>query len=143
MMEKSVVLPAPFGPMSPVMHPVVAVSEAEFTASKPPKRQDTRSTDKSCSAIRRLGFSWTVDAAHEAAPHAVDDADQAARRESDHYDQDTAINNEIESWRVTCHELGRLSQSLHHQGAEQRTENGAGAADDRRQQRLDRHPCAI
>ena len=33
-----VVLPAPFGPIRPVMRPASASSEAESTASRPPKR---------------------------------------------------------------------------------------------------------
>jgi hypothetical protein len=40
----SVVLPAPFGPISAVMRPVSAVNDALSTASNPPKRFDTFST---------------------------------------------------------------------------------------------------
>ena len=37
-MAKSVVLPAPFGPISAVMRPACASSDASETATRPPKR---------------------------------------------------------------------------------------------------------
>ena len=47
MIANSVVLPAPLGPISPVMRPAGAASEAASSASSPPKRFDTRSTANS------------------------------------------------------------------------------------------------
>src|SRR6266850_1155665 len=72
--ENSVVLPAPFGPISAVMRPACAVNEAG---------------------------------------------------------------------RVAGHKLGELSERLDHQRAEERTENGADAADDGGEQRLDRNPRPV
>ena len=54
MTANSVVLPAPLGPISAVMRPSVADSETLLTASKPPKRRETRSTDSSGSAMAGL-----------------------------------------------------------------------------------------
>src|SRR5262245_25711392 len=42
----SVVLPAPFGPISAVIRPVSAANDARSTASRPPKRFETFSTRK-------------------------------------------------------------------------------------------------
>ena len=54
MRENSVVLPAPLGPISAVMRPSGAASEAALTASRPPKRRETRSTTRSGSAMAGL-----------------------------------------------------------------------------------------
>src|SRR5690349_20269387 len=54
MMENSVVLPAPFGPISAVMQPACAANEASFTASRPPKRRDTFSTWSRASPMAAL-----------------------------------------------------------------------------------------
>ena len=51
MIANSVVLPAPLGPISPVMRPTGAASEAASSASRPPKRLETRSTVSSASAM--------------------------------------------------------------------------------------------
>ena len=54
-----------------------------------------------------------------------------------------AVDDEIETRRVAGHELGQFAERLDHQRAEQRTEHGADAADDRGEQRLDRDPRAV
>ena len=70
-------------------------------------------------------------------------ADQAARRKPDDQHEHRAINNEIEAGGVAGQKLRGLAQRLDDKGTEQRTEHGADAADDRRQQRLDRDPGAV
>ena len=72
-----------------------------------------------------------------------EDAGDAARRERDDQDQHAAVDDEIEAGRVAGHELGQLSERLDHQRAEQRPEHGADAADDGREQRLDRNPRPV
>src|SRR5207249_4036894 len=54
MMENSVVLPAPLGPISAVIRPASTASEALSTARRPPKRLNTRSTRSSGSAMGAL-----------------------------------------------------------------------------------------
>src|SRR3974390_236662 len=132
-MANSVVLPAPFGPINPVIRPTATVSETAFTASKPPKRQDTRSTDSRGSAMSGLALGGTRDT-----PTAcLDQPDQATRRESNDENENAAIDDETEAGRVAGYQLGALTDRLHHQCTKQRPKDGAGAADDGRQQRLD------
>src|SRR2546430_7375495 len=135
-MENSVVLPAPFGPISAVMRPVSAVNDALSTASRPPKRMETFSTCSSGSATAAL-HGCRVAGLLEYAVHAGDQSDDAARRKGHHEHEYATINDEVETRRVAGHELGEFAQNLDHQRAEQRSEHRAGAADDRRQQRLD------
>src|SRR5262249_31687402 len=113
----SVVLPAPFGPISAVMRPASAASETRLTASRPPKRFETFSTPSSGSAM--------------AAPQQAGDA---VRRKGDDDDQHTTVNHKIKPRRVTGDELGCFAERAHHQCAKQRSEHGADAADDRGQQ---------
>src|SRR5690348_6202129 len=102
-MANSVVLPAPFGPISAVMRPDSAASDARSTASRPPKRLETLSTRRSGSAI--------------APPQ---QSNQATRRKCDGEDQDAAIDDEIEPRRITGDKLGRLAQAADYQRAQQR-----------------------
>src|SRR4029077_13943365 len=145
MIEKSVVLPAPLGPMSAVICPSEAVIDAASTATNPPNRHVTRSTASKGSAMaclpgRRGGWPG---AAHQHLARLREAADQATRREPDHQHQYTAIYNEIKAGSITGQKLCGLAQRLHNQSTEQRTERGADAADDRRQQLLDRDPGAV
>src|ERR1700682_5168278 len=94
MIENSVVLPAPFGPISAVMRPASAANDARSTASRPPKRFDTCSTRSRGSAtvlLRRCrrGGSWRA----KPSTQVVEDADDAARRERDDQDQNAAIDD--------------------------------------------------
>src|ERR1700719_1015843 len=107
MIENSVVLPAPFGPIRAVMRPASAVNDARSRASEPPKRFDTCSIRKSDSAIGTLqrcgrGSSWGP----KSMTQVLKDAGDAARRERDDKNQNAAINDEIEAGRVAGHELG-------------------------------------
>jgi hypothetical protein len=85
MMAKSVVLPAPLGPISAVMRPAGADSDAASTASRPPKRRDTRSTESSGSATGGLRsfLSRRPEAARGAFTRVRERADETGRRERD------------------------------------------------------------
>src|SRR5664279_196111 len=89
MMANSVVLPAPLGPISPVIRPAATVSETAFTASKPPKRQDIRSTDSRGSVMRGLALGRSRDAPTDCLDH----TDQPARREGNDEYEHTAVDD--------------------------------------------------
>src|SRR2546423_7068014 len=124
MIENSVVLPAPFGPTSATIWPSSTVSAAWSSASSPPKRREMFST-RSISVM---------------APQQSRDA---ARRERHDEDQHAAVDDEVEPRRVARYQFGDLAERLDHQCAEQRAVHRADAADDRREQRLDRDPRAV
>src|SRR6476469_10653820 len=144
MIENSVLLPAPFGPISAVMRRAGASNDARSRASKPPKRFDTCSTRNTGSTMaaaqgcrrRRLAGEETVSQVEK---HAGD----SARRERDDQDEDASVDDEIEARRIAGHELGDLSERLDHQRAEERAAYGADAADDGCEQSLDRDPWPI
>src|SRR5215831_9898190 len=133
MMAKSVVLPAPFGPISAVMRPAGASNEAWSTAKSPPKRFEMRSTRRSGSGMGRLRCRAGAARPPPQAPQVGQDAGDAARREGHHEHQHATVDNEIEAGRIAGDELRRLAERFDHQGAEQRAEHRAGAADDRRE----------
>src|SRR3954470_22401030 len=56
----SVVLPAPFGPISPVMWPASAVKDTSVTALMPPKRTATSRTSRTSSVVRRSAMSMSA-----------------------------------------------------------------------------------
>src|SRR5262249_36140807 len=143
-MENRVVLPAPFGPISAVMRWASAVNDARSTASRPPKRFDTRSTRSTASAIaapQRCGCR--SNRRPKATAQLGKDAADAARRERHHEDEDAAVDDEVESGRIAGRELGELSEDPDHERAKQRTENGADPSDDGGKQRLDRDPRPV
>ena len=70
MIANSVVLPAPLGPISAVMRPAGAASEAASSASSPPKRFDTRSTASRGSDRQAIGPPASVARAEPVAIHA-------------------------------------------------------------------------
>src|SRR5271154_2858994 len=81
---KSVVLPAPLGPISAVIRAAGADSEAPLTASNPPKPRETFSTERSGSATRHRP-RWRAlrhEAAREAVTRVGKRADEAARRKA-------------------------------------------------------------
>src|SRR5262245_40598581 len=131
MIANSVVLPAPFGPISAVMRPVSAVNEAWSTARSPPKRLETCSTRSSMSAMAVLrGLRRCSARLPKALTQVRHDAGDAARRKRDHHDQHAAVDDEIKPRRCTCRDLGQLAECLDHQCAKQRAEYRADAADD-------------
>jgi hypothetical protein len=54
MQLNTVVLPAPFGPISAVILRRSALKESSLTATMPPKRIDRRSTDRMWSSLIRV-----------------------------------------------------------------------------------------
>src|SRR5215207_1728094 len=123
--ENKVVLPAPFGPISAVIRPASAVSDAWSTARRPPKRLETFSTRS------RGSVTATPPCSGQPAAQVDEDAGDAARREGDDNDQHAAVDDEVEARRAAGHELGQFAERLDHERAEQRPEHGADAADDR------------
>src|SRR5260370_36591661 len=144
MIENSVVLPAPLGPISAVMRPAGARNDARSRASRPPKRFDTCSTRNICSAMAVAHrCRCCPPEGQETVPQVEKNTSDAARRERDDQDEDAPIDDEIEARRIAGHELGELSERLDHQCAEEWTEDGADAADDGSEQSLDRDPGPI
>src|SRR5512135_1870676 len=107
MMEKSVVLPAPLGPISAVIRPSAAVSDAAFTANRPPKRRVTRSTTRRGSAMAPLldGRGGWRGTARQPFAHLRKPADQAARCKPDDQHKHRAIDNQIKAGDIAGHEL--------------------------------------
>src|ERR1700730_7091131 len=137
-MANKVVLPAPFGPIRAVMRPDWTLSETLSTASNPPKRLLTPPTRISGSAMRLFQPRQFQDS--EALPRLEKQPGDAIRSKSHDQDEDAAVDDEIEPRRVAGDMLGQLAQRLDHERANQRTEYRADAADDGREQRLDRYP---
>ena len=143
MIENSVVLPAPFGPISAVIRPASAASDALIDGKQPAEalgdvfdaeqRLSHGAAPPRCSA-RPSDAATRGSAKMPAMPRGAN-----ATTRIEH----AAVDDEIEARRVAGHELGQLAQRLDHQRAEQRTEHRADAADDRREQRLDRDPRAV
>src|SRR5262245_5957605 len=109
MIEKSVVLPAPLGPISAVMQPSRAARDAPLTANSPPKRQVTRSTTSKGSAMPRLPAGGCAVARQQPACMR-ESADQSTRCKPDDQHEHGTVNNKIEAGRVTCHELCNLAE---------------------------------
>src|SRR4028119_1253793 len=63
MQLNTVVLPAPFGPMSAVMSPRPAWNERSLTATRPPKRMVRCCTSRTGSFVQRIASGdWVMDA---------------------------------------------------------------------------------
>src|SRR5580698_575425 len=136
-----VVLPAPFGPIRAVMRPDWTLSETLSTASNPPKRLLTPSTRSSSSTMGLLRPQRFHDG--ETLPRLAKQPGNAARGESHDQNEDAPVDDEIKPRGIAGDKFGRFAQRLDHERTEQRTEHRAGAADDGRQQRLDRNPRAV
>src|SRR5690349_6401526 len=106
MMANSVVLPAPFGPISAVMRPAGAANEAWSTASRPPKRFETPSTRSSGSGTGRLRCRSGAARPPPPSPQVGQEAGDAARREGDDEDEHAAIDDEVEAGGIAGQELG-------------------------------------
>src|SRR6516225_6315846 len=107
MIAKSVVLPAPFGPISAVMRAAGAANDAASTARRPLKRRDTRSTERSGSATRRLRrlLARYPQPPRETLTGVDERADETGRREGNHNHQEPTIDHQIESRNVASPEL--------------------------------------
>src|SRR5262245_66649519 len=105
--ENSVVLPAPFGPISAVMRPAGARNDVRSRASKPPNRFDTCSTRNSGSTMAAAQrCRRQPPERQETLPQVEKNSANAARRERDDQDEDAAIDDEIEARGIAGHELG-------------------------------------
>src|SRR5262245_25999145 len=110
MIENNVVFPAPLGPINAVMRSGGAVSEAPFTAFRPPNQQLTRSTASSGSTMRHLlDRRWRPLAAKRFS-HIGKAADQPARHDPDHQHEHGTVNDEIEAGRIADQEPRRLPE---------------------------------
>src|ERR1700750_2251511 len=99
MAANSVVLPAPFGPISAVTRPASALNDASVSAASPPKRFDKPSTLRSASAMRVLRRRDL--AAGQPLHHVAQVLQQtrnAAPRKGNHQNQYAAIDHEVETW---------------------------------------------
>src|SRR2546430_15705004 len=141
MMENSVVMPAPWGPISAVIRPASTASETLSTARRPPKRLNTRSTRSSGSAMSAL---------QDRRPQTRKTPTQIGQQTRNPvrgkgYDQyeHAAVDDEVEAGRIAGDELGQFAERLDDHRAKQRPEHGADAADDGREQGLDGNPGPI
>src|SRR5690349_20549914 len=89
----SVVLPAPFGPISAQISPACKSNETPPTAISPPNRTETSRTDSS-------GSSATIVALDERRMCACQQAGQTARQEQDHQDDEQSEHQLIEAGEV-------------------------------------------
>src|SRR5262249_49926000 len=124
MIENSVVLPAPFGPMSAVMRPCSAASDARSSASNPPKRFDTCSTRNRCSttaALQRCRYSGP--GSQDASAQIGQNAGDPARRHRNDQNEYASVDDEIEAGGVAGREFGEFSERLDDERSQQRTEH--------------------
>src|SRR5215475_10582248 len=108
MMENSVVLPAPLGPISAVIRPASTASEALSTARRPPKRLNTRSTRSSGSAMGALRYRRPQ--THKAHTQIGQQASNPARCKGHDKDQHAAVDDKVEAGRIAGDELGQLAK---------------------------------
>src|SRR5262245_41274840 len=116
MIANSVVLPAPFGPISAVIRPASAANVAWATASRPPNRLETCSTRSNASAMALLrDFRRCRTRRSEALLQIAHDAGDSARRKRHDHDEYAAVDDEVEPRRCAGHQLGHFAQGLDHQ----------------------------
>ncbi len=132
-MLNSVVLPAPFGPITAKISPCCTVEATrDRRRRRPRKRFETPSTERSA----LIGVALQAELAREPRPDAVrqhhDDDQQADAVEHLLARRATSKPNACS---VSRH---RLRQAGQQERAEDRTEQRADAADDRREDQLDR-----
>src|ERR1041385_1194367 len=114
--EKSVVFPAPFGPMMPKTSPSLTSKSTAESASRPPKRFESLRTESSAAGMR-------------GAPQPPPDADESLRLEEHDHDQQAAVDEEE---RVAQRRDGEKLdlQRADDERAEDRPGDRAEAADD-------------
>src|SRR5262249_44409825 len=113
MIENSVVLPAPFGPMSAGMRPCSAADDARASASNPPKRFDTCSTRSMGSAMAAPQRSRYSGPGRQGALAQVgQNAGDPARRHRNDQNENAAVDHEIEAGGVAGRKLGEFSKRL-------------------------------
>src|SRR5213594_2533093 len=123
---KSVVLPAPFGPMMPRRSPWRTWRLTSRTAVRPPKRFVTRSSVSTSSP----------------GPEAPGEADQSLGGETHHEDEGRAVDDEVDAGEPCLEARERRAQirleRRDQDRAEEGAEGGAHTADDRVQREPDR-----
>src|SRR6188508_3737335 len=124
MAANSVVLPAPLGPISPTISPARTSSDAWSTAFRPPNALERSRTSSMAAAPKEAGEAVGQPGDDDDQHHAVDD--QAERLD---------VLERREHAGGVARQLVDRGQ---HDRADQRAEDGAGAADHRDQQHLDR-----
>src|ERR1700685_152416 len=128
---KKVDLPAPFGPIRPMISCSSTARSAPDTARKLPKAFDTFLASSSIGAPPTLRH------------HAIPQLEQAARLEARDQDDDAAVENISQSRAAAADPgVGRDLQRNQDQRAEQRTEQHAGAAERRDDHHLHRNENA-
>src|SRR6266851_1604795 len=91
--EKSVVLPAPFGPMIPKTSPAATSNPTDDRASRPPNVFEIPRTESSASA--GIGYSASRPKRGDAkCPCTPSNADQALRLEEHDQDQEAPVDEE-------------------------------------------------
>src|SRR5215471_10133974 len=126
-----VVLPAPFGPISPWIDPCSTSSDTPSTARTPPKCRWTSSRRRStCSRARQPGRTdqCQASAADDALRPKDDDGDQESP--ADHVDVGTGVFEDV-----------REQRDDHR--ADDRPEHESAAAEDREREHLDRTGDAV
>src|SRR5690348_15369123 len=111
MMPKSVVLPAPFGPIKAVISPSRATSDASSTAVRPPNRLVTPWT----SSMAELSDWWSAAEARAQAYEAV------GQKRQDH-DQQRAVEHQVQPRGATRHDAAHLVERAQRDRANQRPE---------------------
>src|SRR6476619_4628960 len=95
MMENSVVLPAPFGPMSAAIRPASTESETSSRARSPPKRLLTCSTQSNGSATGTLRRQCAP--ARQVSAHVGEQAGNTVARKSHDENERAAVDDEVEA----------------------------------------------
>src|SRR6266508_3893190 len=117
MRRKSVVLPAPFGPMMPRRSPSATVRLAPRTASSPPNRRVTSSHSRAAvGAVAGIG----------SAPDDAEHAEQPPRRPERGHHVDGGQHHDP----ALGEDADHLLEERHDEGADDGTDERAGPADD-------------
>src|SRR5579864_2281538 len=130
---KSVVLPAPFGPISPTISPSRTVNETPSTARSPPNVRDRPETSSTAPPPQQRAEPPREDGTE---PPREDGVEHPVRQIRGHEDEDRAVEEQP----VFFQEPERLRQHRQRHAAQDRPDEGAGAPEHRI--REDRHSLA-
>src|SRR5712691_1783056 len=128
--EKSVVLPAPFGPMIPKISPAMTSNSIDDRASRPPKRFEIPRTDSSVSGIDDFPRRSEEPGRQRRQPPS--DPDEPVRLVEHHENQQPAVDEEKRVAQCSVREKLDL-QRADDERPEHRTDDRADSADDRHQ----------
>src|ERR1700674_625312 len=133
---KQVVLPAPFGPIRAQISPSRTAKRTSSTARKPRKCLEMPSTSRS-GAIELARFAPRTEPGRAAGRRP-----DAMRQEDDHREETNTVEDLLGARRLHAEGVQQIGQALGEPGEQERpqnrTEQRAVAADDRRQDQLDR-----